>query len=407
MRPLSLVLGGFLWVASLAVAQAQPGVRITVADFLQAIEQHPDISAHAEGIESIKSEIDIARISPDPSLTFGNVSGDISGMNMPQQLYLGIDYTVETGRKRQHRVQLASAQVRLAEAEHTMFVNEFKRDALLLFQHCWMLEQQIQEDLKYKQEILSLNVPDSAARLKQQLLLLENQLLLDVAQEDLKESLDELNDMVKHAYGAQPVLPAMWVWSFEKYTSAQAIRYDRVQVSKASADVVHQEVLLMAANRVPDISISLGNNFVGRATNPDAASPRYNAITATVSVPLKFSNWHGAERKREELRKESARQQELQAVGVVEDQLDETQDDIADLSTTFAQLNKLIALQERFISQLPPTQSREKLEELTQLHGYRHQRWDIFNNISKRKADLFVLTGALPRDPSVLAGTKN
>ncbi|MBT1690878.1 TolC family protein [Dawidia soli] len=407
MRLLLLAFAGLLGVSLPAAVQAQPGVRISVADFLKAIEQHPDISAHAEGIESIKSEIDIARISPDPSLVFGNVSGDISGLNMPQQLYLGIDYTVETGRKRQHRVQLAQAQVRLAEAEHAVFVNEFKRDALLLFQHCWMLEQQIQEDLKYKHEILSLPVTDSAARLKQQLLLMENQLLLDVAQDDLKESLDELNDVVEHVYGSQPVLPGSWVWSFEKYTSAQASRYERLQVSKASADVVHQEVLLMAANRVPDISFSLGNNFVGRATNPEAPSPRYNAITATLSVPLKFSNWHGAERKREELRKESARQQEMEAVGVVEHQFDETQDDIADLSATFTQLNKLIALQERFVAQLPSSQSLEKLEELTQLHGYRHQRWEIFDNISKRKADLFVLTGALPRDPSVLAGATN
>lgn len=407
MRFLSRALTGLLWLALSAALQAQPGVRITVADFLQALEQHPDISAHAEGIESIKSEIDIARISPDPSLVFGNAMGDISGIKMPQQLFLGIDYTIETGRKRQHRVHLAHAQVHLAEAEHAVFVNEFKRDALLLFQHCWMLEQQIQEDLKYKHEILSLHVADSAARLKQQLLLMENQLLFDVAQDDLKESLDELNDMVKHAYGAQPVLPGTWVWSFEKYTSAHASRYERVQVSKASADVVHQEVLLMAANRVPDISLTLGNNFVSRGTNPEAPSPRYNAITATLSVPLKLSNWHGAERKREVLKKESARQQEIEAVGVVEDQLDETQDDIADLSTTFAQLNKLIALQERFVAQLPSAQSREKLAELTQLHGYRHQRWEIFDNISRRKADLFVLTGALPRDPSVLAGATN
>ena len=64
---------------------------------------------------------------------------------MPQQLFIGIEHTVEMGRKRMHRVNYAKQQIAVAREEHTVFVNTFKRDALLAFQECWMLEQQMRE----------------------------------------------------------------------------------------------------------------------------------------------------------------------------------------------------------------------------------------------------------------------
>jgi cobalt-zinc-cadmium efflux system outer membrane protein len=127
------------------VLAAQSYTQLTVADFLNAVSVHPEITRQTDDIALAQLNVEIARVSPDPVLGFGNASGDISGINMPHQLFIGIEHTIETGRKRRHRINYARQQIAVAREEHTAFVNTFKRDALLAFQECWTLEQQIRE----------------------------------------------------------------------------------------------------------------------------------------------------------------------------------------------------------------------------------------------------------------------
>src|SRR5688572_312787 len=156
------------------VGLAQPSVRISADSFLEAVSTHPDIQAKADEMDIMEASIEMAKVSPDPSLTMGNLSGDVSGIRMPHQLFIGVNYTVETGGKRRQRIRYAEAQRDLVKAEYTSFVNEFKRDALLLFQQCWMLEQQIREANAYRADILAIEVVDAALLMKQQLMVLEN-----------------------------------------------------------------------------------------------------------------------------------------------------------------------------------------------------------------------------------------
>ncbi|HEY3405600.1 MAG TPA: TolC family protein [Ohtaekwangia sp.] len=387
------------------VGIAQPSVRISADNFLEAVSTHPDIQAHADQMDMMDAAIEVAKISPDPSLTMGNLSGDVSGIRMPHQLFVGVNYTMETGGKRKQRIRYAKAQRDLAETEHAAFVNEFKRDALLLFQQCWMLEQQIREANEYRADILSINIIDETLLAKQQLMVLESERVKSELEGRYAKAVAELNGLVSHAFGDQPVLPDGWVWSSEAGVTDKENSVN-LDVARASADVLKEEVLLSATDRAPDLSFTLGNSFITRATNTEAPSPQYNAITASVTIPLKFSNWNSGQRRISELRTQQARTQEIAAL---------TEDDAAWLITTreinrlaesYTQLSALIGLEEKFITKISKTDFTLRMQELSQLSNYKTQRWQVLERIAGHKADLFVRTGVLSTpQPGLASGT--
>jgi len=383
----------------------QPSVRISAENFLAAVSTHPSIGQHADAMEVLDASVDIARVSPDPSLVLGNLSGDVSGINMPHQLFVGFNYTLETGGKRKQRVRHAKAERNLAGLEHVVFVNEFKRDALLVFQNCWVLEQQIHEANQLRSDLLSVRINDTTLLLKQQLLVVENERRLNELEIRYVKATAELNDLVHHAFGDQPVLPDGWAWSYEGDVPAKT-NAATVEVTRASVDVLKEEVLLSASNRAPDLSFTLGNSYITRATNQEAPSPSYNALTASVTIPLKFSNLNNASRRMDALRLQNVRSLEVSAVEESDNAWMESVREINRLTESFSQINMVIGLQEKYIAKISAEEPLLLLTELNQLNQYRTQRWHVLENIALQKAELFVRSGILPPvEPTLVSGS--
>jgi hypothetical protein len=180
MKTLTYSIVAFFFVMA-RVGFAQPVVRIPTDIFLEVISIHPDIRAHAE------------------------------------QLGLTTDF----GTKGKRRMRYAEAQHKLAAAEHLFFVNKFCKNALLLYQQCWMLEQQMIENDEYRRDILSIRIIESRLLAKQELLLLE----CDREKRDLElkhaDAVNVLNELTRHVFGEQPILPENCVQGFDLEEQAQ------------------------------------------------------------------------------------------------------------------------------------------------------------------------------------------
>jgi len=378
------------------ILSAQSYTYLTVEDFLNAVSVHPEITRETDNITLAQLNVAIARVSPDPVLGFGNASGDISGINMPQQLFIGIEHTVEMGRKRLHRINYAKQQIAVAREEHTVFVNTFKRDALLAFQECWMLEQQIRELEQHIENIQKVIVQDSTQSVKRQLVQYENGILLNDLRENYIAILDELQALVKHVYQTQSVAPDTCVWSDRSTSGEISIdRHYKIASNKAMLDLVHKEIALAASNRTPDISFTLGNNFITQRTNPGAPSPAYDAITAMVSIPLKISNIRKAEKKRDAYRLQVAQQEEAAVVDMATDEIMQLLATIEKKSSSIREIMELTRQQEKLIALMQAQRSALLLYEFEQLRDYHEMRWKMYEELTNSKAELYLLTGML------------
>lgn len=164
----SLILIAFIIVAN--PAQAQPSVRISAPDFLQSVSNHPELRKRLAESNSVKAR---------------------------------------SNSKKELPVEVA-----VLELELQTYADEFRSHALLCFQNAWMLEQQINELKHYQNDVLAVKINGSDLLIKQEVLSRETQLQLFELENRRNKMVRELNALVRHEYGAQPVLPEGWVWSF-------------------------------------------------------------------------------------------------------------------------------------------------------------------------------------------------
>ncbi|MBT1700654.1 TolC family protein [Fulvivirgaceae bacterium PWU4] len=380
--------------------------KITVNEFLEIISAHPDIAKDAARTDAAQAEVDVAKIMPDPSLTLGNLSGDISGINMPHQWFVGLDYTIEAGGKRRHRVLYAKALVDQAKAQHELFAAEFKRDGLLLYQRCWMLERQLDELEQYDSLLSVTRVDDSLQVFKRRIDKSENGLKLDALRRRYNESLERLNDLVAHVVGNGWVLPFEAVWTESDGPLVKmGEEHPVMKLNRVETRLAAEELLVSESNRVPDISFSLGNSFITRATNPEAPSPRYNAITATLSIPLKLSNIRGAEKKRDSYKMEQAAHDEASAAEMLQQEFEVATDDVDHISRELRSIAGLIAMERQFIKTIPANEALMLMNEWRQLNAYCALRWEKFDQLAQKKAELYFLTGGRLNNTHSLTGS--
>lgn len=362
---------------------------IGVQDFLEILSDHPDIRSSQEEVNFMQHEIDVAKIGPDPELTAGNVSGDISGINMPHQFFVGIDYTIETGGKRRHRIRQAKAAQEVAQAQHRVFVKEFTHNALILYQKCWIMGQRMQDFQRYDQALDGGDATDSLAALEHKIQRMENLVLAESMQLEYDHYIEQLTEIVSHKIDFALVFPSEPVWNETSAVNGPKLtEHPASALLKAETSRQYEELLLAAANAVSDITFSLGNNFITKGTNPEAPSPSYNAITATLTVPLKFSKLRSTERKYAANKMAILKSEELEDISSVKAEYEVAQREIQRLSTQIQQIQSLIQLEQKLISTYPGNHEgrNDALEKLWHLQD---MRWKKFEDLSVKKATLF------------------
>jgi len=67
--------------------------------------------------------------------------------------------------------------------------------------------------------------------------------------------------------------------------------------------------------------------------------------------------------------------------------------EIRNLSEVFIQINGIIALQEKLIAKIDRKESLTVLHELAELNAYKKKRWDTFEQMAVKKAELYTIVG--------------
>lgn len=264
------------------------------------------LAANQYNIKIAEAEIEVAKVFPNPSLVGGSSSYDISGKNMPQQWFGGIQQTIQLGGKRKARIDFASSQYELSKTLFNDFLRNLRADATHNYVDALTAQLVVDRKQKSYQTILQLadaneklfklgtirEVDVKQAKIEAKLLL--NQVYL--AEADLKASLLQLgktlgkqdDDVLYYPTGNLNGKPQQYN-VLQLIGTAIASRAD-ILAAKQNVAVANKKLKLTKANRIIDVEVTLGNNYFTRSTNDIAPSPAYDSITGILSVPIPLSN---------------------------------------------------------------------------------------------------------------------
>jgi outer membrane protein, heavy metal efflux system len=268
----------------------------------QALENNLNLLAEEYNISIADAQISLAKVRPNPSFMIGNVSGDITNQALQQQLYAGFTQTVELGKKRKNRIQIAESQSSLAQANFEIVLRNFRLAAtqaytqLLINQAIFEREERtyqllIKELVRKEQDK---NVSDlELLRLKVEM----GQLLNDLYQSeaDLATSALALAIPLSQVQTRRIVAQGNLNIPYQTYYLDSLVQLalqirPEIQVAKLQEKLNNQGLAMVKSNRVTDLTFDLGNNYYTLATNEIGPTPAYHAITATVGFPLMLSN---------------------------------------------------------------------------------------------------------------------
>jgi cobalt-zinc-cadmium efflux system outer membrane protein len=272
-------------------------------DFInQALEYNLYLLAEEYNVSMADAQISLAKMRPNPSFTIGNVSGDITGQKLQQQLYAGFSHTIETAKKRQNRIQVAESQTSIAQANFDIVLRNFRLEATKAYT-LLLINQNIFEREKRTYQLL---INELRAKEKEknvsELELLRLKVEMGQLLDDLYES--ESNLAVAALAMAIPLsqqqrqriialgdinIPYQTYVLDSLISLALEIRPE-MQVAKLQEKMNTQGLALVKSNRVGNLNVELGNNYYTLATNEIGPTPAYHAITATIGFPLMFSN---------------------------------------------------------------------------------------------------------------------
>ncbi|MDH0864059.1 TolC family protein [Mitsuaria sp. GD03876] len=317
-------LAAALAAAAIAVPEARaasldplPG-DVALARYLEAVEQTSnDLAAQREAVTSARAGIAIAGLRPDPTLSLGAGPVEFSREVDPKPRLarsVGLSYTVETGGKRDRRLDVARSQLRASEVALDGVRRQASGDAAAAFiESCRSREalQRQEASLRSLSEIVRVNEQRHRAGDLGGLELLQSrnerdQFLATVvkARADAAAAMEGLSVPLgrrwREVFGDQLPLCAFHdeppPRDVDTLVTQALDARDDVLGARAALDAARAAADLTRANRYVDPNISLSYGYtprgrIGEAADgsPTAPSPRSNTLSLSLSVPIPVS----------------------------------------------------------------------------------------------------------------------
>ena len=247
-----------------------------------------------------------AKVMPDPEFSFSYENNQDWFMQMGQAYSAELGYTLELGGKRRARIAVARSEQQMTEALVEDFFRNLRADATLCYLATLKQKQLVGLAFSSCQSMRDLARGDSLrfalgeiaevdamqSRLEATTLLTEyfqteteykNMLSDLVVFEGGTEAIDSLSGRLSlvETLRATP-LPSLIELAQENRADLQAAIRGR-ELSAAN-------VRLAKANRIIDLGLNIGFSHNTEALNEEGYAPRFNAVSAGISIPLKFSN---------------------------------------------------------------------------------------------------------------------
>jgi outer membrane protein, heavy metal efflux system len=314
MRIYFLALMGFLSQLQTSYGQAETAVSLNTlkfAEYIDLVGKH-NLDYAAERFEVSKSEagIEIAKVFPDPTLSFG-MSQDREGhVTSGKGISGGLDETVDLFGKRKARIELAKSQHELSKALLADFFRNLEAQSAETFLLALKQKQLYEVKLNSYQTMKRLAEADSirlklgsimeinAVQSKLEAGSLYNDLLQTEA--DLRNSYIQLSqttgslkeDTLWIPAGSLIIKPRAFVFA-DLMVTARDKRADLV-AALYNKEVAHKALRLAQKERKIDLGLALG---ISNSTLASNLGPSTATISAGIAIPLRFSNYYKGELK--------------------------------------------------------------------------------------------------------------
>ena len=314
-----LVLPAASFMALAEDSPAAPARKVTFHEYLEAVEKHSlDLQNQRENITSARAGVSIAGVRPDPLLTAGIASTELSSANKPSAstaTIVGLAVTLETAGKRGKRIRAAESNVRLTEANVTAFLHQLGMESASAFAEACRTRQALarkQSSLNALREVVRAN----EARFKAG----------DIGMLELRQSRVEadrfavdVTSATADAQAAEINLSALLGKQFDEVFPGGAVdtalkrdplgfklsdliqqalkNRDDIRVAKATVASAGNSLRLARANRWVDPTVNTGLTNTPRVgpifdTNGNVTNfpaERSLALGLTVTIPIPFS----------------------------------------------------------------------------------------------------------------------
>ena len=245
-----------------------------------------------------------AKVMPDPELSFAYENSQDRTVQMGQSYSAELSYTLELGGKRRARIAVAKSEQQMTEALVEDFFRNLQADATLCFLEALKQKQLVGLAFSTSQSMKELARADSLRYAfgeitevdAMQSRLEATTLLTDYfqAEADYKNMLSNLTvfeggtETIDSLSGALPLTIRMY--NVKELTDiAQDNRAD-LRAAIYNRNLSAANLKLAKANRVIDLGLNIGFAHNTAALNEEAPSPKHNAISAGITIPLKFSS---------------------------------------------------------------------------------------------------------------------
>ncbi|MCJ0765065.1 TolC family protein [Variovorax terrae] len=297
-------------------AAAAPAIRFR--QYLDAVEQHSlDLAAQRETITAARAGVTVAGVRPDPNLSIGMGPKEFSSAVNPKPPVarsIGLDWTVETGGKRDKRIQAAQSNVRLTEATVEGFRHQLYSDSAGAFAEACRTREALarqQSTLQALSEVVRANEARRKAGDVGGLELLQSrverdqfQAVVDKARADAQAAQLGLSVPLGRRF-AELFGAGALECGFEAFVPGQDLEAlvrqglrarDDVLIARAALDSARANEELVQANRHvdPTLGLSYSRTPTGPASidadgNLVDGSPRSRTLSVTLSIPIPFS----------------------------------------------------------------------------------------------------------------------
>lgn len=250
-----------------------------------------------------------ARVMPDPGLSVSYGNSQDRALKMGQSYSAGLDYTLELGGKRRARMAVARSEQQVTEALVEDFFRNLQADATCCYLEALKQKQFLSLARSSYESIRELARGDSLryavgeiaevdalqSRLESKTMLNEY-LQIEAEYRNILADLTVFNGggpAVDSLAGALP-LPVREYDLQKLIELAQDNRAD-LRAALLSRELSAANIRLAKANRIIDLGLNAGFAHNTAALNEEAPSPRHNAWSGGISIPLKFSGMNRGE----------------------------------------------------------------------------------------------------------------
>ncbi|CAI2768372.1 TolC family protein [Flavobacterium collinsii] len=289
-------------------------IKMNYTDFLALVsKKNLEFTAQKFNVNIAEANVLASKVFPDPELAIGANDNGQRRMQMGYGFSSELSWTLELGGKRKARINVAKSTAELSKTLLEDYFRNLRADATLSFLTSLKQKEILLVQLNSYHILKNIAATDSI-RFKlgsiaeidaRQSKLGANSMLNEVYQSeaDWKNSLLELGafigeqkkDSLNSPYGDLNKFDRAFGLS-ELVITAQNNRADllaALQNKNVSQDILK----LTKANRVLDLGIHFGMQNTSVVSNVVAPTPSTNAVSAGITIPLKFSNQNKGELK--------------------------------------------------------------------------------------------------------------